>query len=180
MYVHPMAYFAVQVKTREESKFITLARNMNPGLALDILCPRRSLTIRRRGKTRQVEAPLYPGYIFLRVPSIDPELYWALKKTPGFFRFLKNNTNIQPLEGKDLELLLHFLHYGEVIHKSRAIFDENKRVVILEGPLKGLEGRIVKVDRRKGRVKIKLELQDELFMVDLGVEFIGEAQHAES
>ncbi len=175
-----MLYFAIQVKTREESKFITLTKNMYPRLTIDIVCPRRSLTIRRGGKTKQVEAPLYPGYVFLRSIALDPDLYWAIKKVPGFFRFLKSNTNIQPLEGKDLELLLHFLHYGEVIHKSQAIFDENKRVVILEGPLKGLEGRIVKVDRRKGRVKIKLELQDELFMVDLGVEFIGEANHAES
>jgi len=175
-----MFYFAIQVKTREESKFIALTKNMYPRLSIDIVCPRRSLTIRRRGQTKQVEAPLYPGYVFLRSITLDPDLYWAIKKVPGFFRFLKSNTNIQPLEGKDLELLLHFLHYGEVIHKSQAIFDENKRVVILEGPLKGLEGRIVKVDRRKGRVKIKLELQDELFMVDLGVEFIGEANHAES
>ena len=173
-----MNYFAIQVKTREEAKFISLAKGMNPTLPLDIVFPRRLLTIRRRKQTKQVEAPLFPGYIFLQAPSdLDPSYYWALKKVPGFFRFLKNNTQIQPLEGKDLELLLHFLNYGEIVHKSRAVLDENKRIVILEGPLKGLEGRIVRVDRRKKRVKVKLELQEERFLVDLGVEFIGEVAH---
>jgi transcriptional antiterminator NusG len=69
------------------------------------------------------------------------------------------------------------LNYGEIVHKSRAVLDENKRIVILEGPLKGLEGRIVRVDRRKKRVKVKLELQEERFLVDLGVEFIDEVSH---
>ncbi len=69
------------------------------------------------------------------------------------------------------------MNYGEIVHKSRAVLDENKRIVILEGPLKGLEGRIVRVDRRKKRVKVKLELQEERFLVDLGVEFIDEVSH---
>ncbi|MFQ3620505.1 MAG: antiterminator LoaP [Spirochaetales bacterium] len=175
-----MPYFAIQVKTREESKFVHLARSLNPDITFDFVCPRRILTIRKLGKTKQIEAPLFPGYLFLRADNIEPPLYWALKRVPGFYRFLKNNAQIQPLEGRDLELLTHFLKQGEVVSKSRASFDENKRIVILEGPLKELEGRIVRVDRRKGRVKVRLELQGEQFLVDLGVEFIGEAKHAES
>ena len=36
-------------------------------------------------------------------------------------------------------------------------FDENERIVVDEGPLNGLEGSIIKVDRRKQRAKIQLD-----------------------
>jgi transcriptional antiterminator NusG len=43
----------------------------------------------------------------------------------------------------------------------------------VEGPLMGLEGRIIKVDRRKGRAKINLDLYNDSFTIDLAFEVIG-------
>jgi transcriptional antiterminator NusG len=39
----------------------------------------------------------------------------------------------------------------------------------------GLEGNIIKVDKRKGRAKIKLDLYDDSFSIDLGFELIQPA-----
>jgi transcriptional antiterminator NusG len=47
--------------------------------------------------------------------------------------------------------------------------------VVLYGPLAGLEGRIVRVDRRKKRAKISLDLYDDSFFVDLAFEVIEKA-----
>jgi len=52
-------------------------------------------------------------------------------------------------------------------------FNEDSRIVVVEGPLMGLEGRIVKVDRRKGRAKIMLDLYNDSFSIDLAFEVIG-------
>jgi transcriptional antiterminator NusG len=46
----------------------------------------------------------------------------------------------------------------------------------MDGPLLGLEGKIIKVDRRKKRAKIKLNLYDDSFTVDLAFEVIGNAK----
>jgi transcriptional antiterminator NusG len=72
------------------------------------------------------------------------------------------------LPQQDAYILNRLLRYGHVVGKSVAEFDENNRIRILEGPLKGLEGLIVKVDRRKGRAKVKLDLYDEAHLVDFG------------
>jgi transcriptional antiterminator NusG len=61
--------------------------------------------------------------------------------------------------------------------KSRVYFNENSRIVVIEGPLMGLEGKIIKVDKRKGRAKIKLDLYDEAFAIDLAFEVIGTKDH---
>jgi transcriptional antiterminator NusG len=171
-----MNYYAIQVKTREEKKFLALARNTGAVEPYTLVFPRRTLTIRRLGKNKTVEAPIFPGYIFFEAEQIDPDMYWRIKRISGFFRFLKSNQDIRPLEGKDLELLLHFLSFGEVVKKSKVRFDENSRIVIIQGPLKGLEGLIVKVDKRKGRAKLQLDMYTDTFLVDLGIEFLEEAE----
>ena len=48
-------------------------------------------------------------------------------------------------------------------------FDENERIVVNEGPLKGLEGSIIKVDRHKQRAKIQLDVHGSTYTLDQGL-----------
>lgn len=151
---------------------MALAEKHGAAQPLKLVFPRRTLKVRRRGRYRQELAPLFPGYVFLFGSAVAPETYWRIKRVPGFFRFLKNNHDIQPLAGEERELLVHFLSYGEVVKSSTVVFDENSRIQVLGGPMQGLEGRIVKVDKRKGRAKIKLDMYGNSFLVDLGIDII--------
>ncbi|MDR2071446.1 MAG: antiterminator LoaP [Treponema sp.] len=170
-----MNYYAIQVKTRGEEKYISLYRALYPGRPLEIYFPRRRLNLRRKGVMTQGTPPVFPGYIFVEVDNEDSILkyQWEFRRTDGFFRFLRSNQNICPLQDKDLEVVLHFIKkVGPVAGKSRVYFDQNSRVVVADGPLIGLEGKIIKIDRRKGRAKIKLDLYDDSFSIDLAIEVI--------
>jgi transcriptional antiterminator NusG len=175
-------YYAVQVKTRAEEKYIKLLRAMHPEIPFPIYSPKRRIDIRRKGEVSQSTSAVFPGYIFVEVgEDMDIHQYqWAFRRTDGFFRFLRSNQNISPLADRDLETALHFIkNVGPVAGKSRVYFNENSRIVVVEGPLMGLEGRIVKVDKRKGRVKIKLDLYNDSFTIDLGFETIGVVERRE-
>jgi transcriptional antiterminator NusG len=165
-----MPYFVIQVKTRAEDKFIERAGSFIENGSGKIIWPRRNLKIRRKGKWSDSLAPIFPGYLFLDIDEVTTDLYLEIKKIPGFFRFLQSNQNIVPLSGRDMELLTHFISFGEVVDKSVAVFDENNRIKVMSGPLKGLEGLIVKVDRRKGRAKVKLDMFKDSFLIDFGFE----------
>jgi transcriptional antiterminator NusG len=165
-----MPFFALQVWTGHEARFITLAERTLAGSGVRLLWPRRSLRIRRAGAWRESVAPIFPSYVFLQAPAVDPDLYAELKRTPGFVRFLPSNEGLAPLEQKDQGLLSHFLSFGEVVEKSAVLFDENKRIRVISGPLKNLEGLIVRVDRRKGRARVRLEMYEDSFEVDFGFE----------
>ena len=165
-----MKYYVVQVETRNEHKFVRIASQRVGEEVRRVLWPRRRLNIRRGGKTREELAAIFPGYVFIESEELTAQDYWAIRRVPGFFRFLKSNHNVQPLSEQDQRLLVHFLSFGEIVDKSKVAFDENQRIEVLEGPLKGLEGRIVKVDKRKGRAKVKLDMYDESFLVDFGFE----------
>lgn len=173
-----MDYYALQVKTRSEDSYIQRAAGFltdDGGICARILFPRRKMSVRKRGIVKTVLEPVFPGYIFLESDVlVGTELYWQLRTTPGFYRFLPDSKTPKPLEGKDLATLKHFLSFGPCADKSTVRFDDNDRIQVVNGPLKGLEGKIIKVDKRKGRAKVKLDLYDESFLVDLSFEVLGQ------
>jgi transcriptional antiterminator NusG len=169
-----MEYFAIQVKTRGEEKFIRLFNALHPNKCFSMHFPQRRIDIRRKGLIRQSMAAVFPGYIFIEAEREDLLTHqWDFRRTDGFYRFLKSNQNICPLADRDLELVLHFIKTGPIVGISRVFFNDNDRIVVVEGPMMGLEGRIIKVDKRKKRAKIKLNIYDDSFAVDLPFELIG-------
>jgi transcriptional antiterminator NusG len=171
-----MNYYAIQVRTRGENKFIRLFRSLHPEADFRIHFPQRYLDIRKNGKIKPSYSAVFPGYIFLEAEN-DEEIkacQWKFRKTEGFYRFLMSNQDISPLCDGDLEIALHFIkNNGPVAGRSKVYFNEDSRIVVVEGPLMGLEGRIIKVDRRKGRAKISLDLYNDSFNIDLAFEVIG-------
>jgi len=173
---HLMDFYALQVRTRSEDRYIKKVINNNTNFRDDRIrlhFPRRRMQIWRKGMKIMEVAPVFPGYIFLETADFSNELRWFLRQTEGFFRFLPDNTNPIPLAGRDLSTLIHFISTGPIAEQSRVIFDEHDRIQIVSGPLKGLEGQIVKVDKRKGRAKVKLDLYSEQFLIDFSFELIA-------
>ena len=173
--MNSMDYYAMQVKTGGEERFMKVFRARNPGINLALYFPQRHIDIRRGGRTVPSRLAIFPGYIFLELDAGDDILKFkqAFRGTKGFYRFLKSNEDIAVLQNRDLELVLHFIkNIGPVAGKSKVYFDENSRIVVISGPLSGLEGRIVKADKRKGRAKIKLDLYGDSFAIDLAFEVL--------
>ena len=165
-------YFALQVRTKGEEKFIRQARSVRPGAS--IYFPKRVLDIRKMGKVKPTQFAIFPGYVFLELDAEENvnRYQFAFRKIDSFYRFLGSGHTITPLKERDLEIVLHFIKIGPVAEKSKVYFDENSRIVVLHGPLSGLEGKIVNVDRRKRRAKIVLDLYDDKFSIDLAFDVI--------
>jgi len=173
-----MQYYTIHVLTASEDDF---ARRLLPVLGPGrLIIPKKKLAIRRKGKVVQTLLPVFPGYIFIQSEDIleELDLFWTIRRTSGFIRFLRQSNSPTPLSERDVALLRRFMSFGEYADTSKVTFDENDRIVVLEGPLKGLEGQIVKVNRRKGRAKILLDIYGEAFPIDLGFEIVERVKGA--
>lgn len=178
-----MNYYVVQVQTGNEESYIkNVQKSFNSLLTnIDIpsfYFPKRNLPIRKEGKTTMQLHSIFPGYIFLESTSITKEIYNTMRHVKGFYHFLNSNTDIVALTGKDLQILKHFLSFGTVINTSKVYFDENDKIVVKYGPLQGLEGQIIKVDKRKKRAKIQLDFANTEFTLDLAFEVIEKNKEA--
>lgn len=165
-----MPFFVLQVRTGGEQRYCRQAEKLLTPERGKLYWPRRSLRVRRAGAWRETVAPIFPGYLFLRAEELERGLFQELRGLPGFTRFLRDNSSVEPLGERDLALLQNFLSFGEVVQPSRVRFDAERRIRVIDGPLKSLEGRIVRVDRRKRRARVRLELYENSFLIDFGFE----------
>ncbi len=170
-----MNYYIIQVATGREQVFIDNLQRLEPELAREhnFIYLTRELFIRRGGKTLKELQPVFPSYVILQATgNVDGQTVQALKELPEFYHFLKSNTEITPLAGTDLAVIEHFLGLGPRIGPSLVRFDQDDRIVVIEGPLKGIEGNIIKVDRRKQRAKIRVDFAGAAHTMDLSFEDI--------
>lgn len=176
-----MNYYVVQVRTGMEEDFVKADKKQNPnsGEEYSILLPRRVLNIKRRGKVFKEISPVFKGYVFVEAEELTDQIYSLLKNVKGFYRVLPDNKDRKALYGRDLDILNHFIRFDCLADISVAVFDENDRIKILEGPLMGLEGQIIKVDRRKGRAKVLLDAYNESFPIDFAFRALDLAQKGE-
>lgn len=168
-----MEYYAIQVWTGKEDEFADRI-TADPAMNSKTLVPKRAIMIRRAGKNKREERPLFPGYIFLvtEASELDSAQRWALRTCRFFVRSLPSTAEPRPVKEKDRRLLAHFMSFGKVADISKVSFGADERIVVLEGPLKGLEGMIVKVDMRKRRAKVRLDMCENSFLVDMGFEIL--------
>ena len=168
-----MSYFALHIKTGSETP---IQKHIKDKLPEDIavFCPMRELLIRKKGKTKKEMKPLFPGYIFLNAEEISATTLTALKTINGFFQVLPSNKDIKAVPDQDMHIINSLFKKNFTAHLSKARFDENDQIEIIDGPLKGKEGVIVKVEKRKGRAKIVINAFDKQHFVDLGFELMAE------
>ncbi|HZK19567.1 MAG TPA: transcription termination/antitermination NusG family protein, partial [Treponemataceae bacterium] len=109
--VFMMNYFAAQVKTLCEDHYISnVSKNLShrkENQKFHFL--KRKLKIKKRGKFICEVKPVFPGYIFIETKTIDADLYDIMRRTQGFYRFLKSNKDIVPLNEHDFFLIKHLL-----------------------------------------------------------------------
>jgi transcriptional antiterminator NusG len=170
-------YYAGHVRDRCEEAFIKRFRKDYPELdGIAVYFPKRKLREKKAGKTEIKTRPVFAGYVFFEINGNDDILRYsaALKSAEGFYRFLHSNANIAEISGRDLEIILRFIKLKNATAGiSKVRFDENNKIVVTEGAMKGLEGNIVRVDRRKGRAKVRLDLYNDTFLIDLSFEAIS-------
>ncbi len=165
-------FYVIAVKTGVEGRYIRSAEGfLAPGDGR-FVWPRRALNIRKGGVWSETVAPLYPGYVFWETRELSDSAIMALRKGLGFLKFLPDNYGIAPLNRREHGLFAELIDGGEIIRKSSVVFDENNRIRVIDGPLRRFEGRIVKVDRRKGRAKVALTFHGRTMLADLGFEVL--------
>ena len=160
-------WYALFVKTGEEEKVREKLEYRFKGSELSFIVPKRKLMERKEGKWKEKIRTLFPGYILVN-GTIGAEEYYLLAAVPGLLKVLKNNWDPLEIPEQDMTVIKKLICNGETIDQSR-VFIESKKVIVIDGPLLGLEGFIHSIDKRKGRAKIQLNFAGEPRLVDLSV-----------
>ncbi len=157
-------WYVLHVKTGEELAVkAVLARHFPEVINL---VPERILRERINGKWREISRVLITGYVFINA-LLDTNLYYKLTAVPYVIRILGSGKP-DPVPPDEMQVILKLGNYGDTLGLSE-IYHTGNKVQVVSGPLAGMAGQIVKVDKRRYRAKVNVSLMGEPRIVELGI-----------
>jgi len=162
-------WYAIYTKSRNEKRVAELLDQQKIENYLPLMKKVRIWSDRKK----TVEMPLFTSYIFV---NIDEKEYYECLKTPGVVKFITFERKRVMIPPYQIEAIRKYVETGEEFIPNEEDFTIGKRVKVIRGGMKGLEGRLTEV-LGKQRVKVEIEsIQQSLFLqIPLGsLEIIGE------
>ncbi len=98
---------------------------------------------------------MFPGYIFVKFHPIDE--YRLVKYTRGIRNIVNFNGKIVPLQDEMIGFIRSRLEEGDVATIQKKELKKGEKIIIQEGPFKGLSGIFEKELDGKERVAILLD-----------------------
>ena len=150
-----MPWYAVHTKSRHESKVCD-------GLALKSIhafLPKIETWSRRKDRRKKIRLPMFPGYLFVLLPTADNQARIDILKTAGVVKILgtARGTIPIPVPDENIEAIQRLVDSNvEIQHYRYPRVGERAR--ILDGPFKEIEGLIVKAEPSKDLFVITIEI----------------------
>jgi transcriptional antiterminator NusG len=130
-----LPWFALQVRSRYESR---VAEHLS-GKGYEIFLPFYKCRKRWSDRIKDVEAPLFPGYLFCR---FNPLNRLPILTTPGVIQLVGFNRVPHPVDEGEIDAIQRFVASG-IPSQPWPFLQVGDRVRIESGPLRGLEGILI-------------------------------------
>ncbi len=162
-------WYALYVKSRHEFVVFNELREKK----IEVFLPSIKKMSQWKDRKKLIEYPLFPGYVFVQVPSY-PGAFLAVLKTRGVVTFISlvqgKPTPVAPEEISSLRLLIE--GGGEIDIYPH--LKEGTRVRVKNGPLKNAEGVLAKREHEY-LFAVNIELLGRSVAVKIGVHDIEPA-----
>ena len=145
----PAQWFALRVKSRHEKIVGMMAQNRGFEEFVPLYESRR----RWSDRFSSVELPLFPGYIFCRLPV---ERRLPLLTIPGVLHFVGIGRAPAPIEESEIRSIQAAVRSG-LRPEPWPYVEVGQRVQLAAGPLSGLEGLLVE-ERKQHRIVVSVSL----------------------
>jgi transcription antitermination factor NusG len=157
-------WFALQVRTRHE---IGVAAYLE-GDGYELFLPLYKCRRRWSDRIKEVEVPLFPGYMFCR---LNPQDRLPILKTPGVIQIVGRNRQPVPVDEVEISALQRLACSGFSAQTSPFLL-VGSRVRIESGPLRGLEGLIVEF-KGNHRLVLSVTLLQRSVAVEMDSAFVN-------
>jgi transcription elongation factor/antiterminator RfaH len=143
-------WYVVNTKPRNEER---AANNLTNG-GIEVLAPRIKLRKYKDGKFIYVVEPMFPSYIFVRFHPVDD--FRMVKYARGVKTIVHFGEKIVPLQDEMIEFIKSRLDNGVASIEKQKI-SKGERILIKDGPFRGLSGIFESELDGKERVSILLD-----------------------
>ncbi len=171
-----MYWYVLFIRTgREANVELLLKKRLDANVFVPFV-PMLETLFKISGQVRRELKPLFPGYIFIESEVSGVEFIKRknsiISASEDIVRFLKyGDTSEFAMREHEKCMLLNLCNDERCIESSVGIIEGN-RVYIKEGPLKGMESIVKKIDRHKRRAVINLDFMGEIREINVALEIV--------
>jgi transcription antitermination factor NusG len=131
-------WFVFYTKSRQEKKVNDLLTKRG----FEVYLPLQKVMRQWSDRKKKVEVPLFNSYIFVQS---SPDKIPVILQTPGIAWSIRHNDKPAALHPKDMETIHRFLASGLFVESGpMEEFNKGDAVEIIDGPLKGLRGTVIR------------------------------------
>jgi transcription termination/antitermination protein NusG len=150
-----MPWYAVHTRSRHEDRVHT-------GLSLKsykTFLPKMEVWSKRKDRKKKIMIPMFPGYLFVELLSMNNQIKLDVLKTFGVVRILGKPGGAEPIPVPDDKIeAIQRLITSKVEVQQFQYPRIGEPALIVDGPFKGIEGIMVKTDFEKELFVISIEI----------------------
>lgn len=150
-----MPWYAVHTRSRHEDRvYLGLTQK-----SFHVFLPKIEVWSRRKDRRKKIMVPMFPGYLFVELFSLDNKTKLDVLTTFGVVKILGKPKGAEPIPVPDakIEAIQRIIQSRtEVLQIQYPRVGE--AALIVDGPLKGIEGTVVSIDYQKELFVISIEL----------------------
>jgi transcription antitermination factor NusG len=152
------AWYAIYAQVRHESKVYSRLS----AKSFECLLPQIERWSRRRDRRKKIQVPIFPGYLFVHT-VLDNYQQVKILQTAGVVRIVRTKDGPLPVPDSQMNSLITLLGNDPYLN-------EGMRVRIVNGPLYGCEGILVRKKNEKARLVVAIDIIQQAVSVELSEE----------
>jgi transcriptional antiterminator NusG len=150
-----MPWYAVHTRSRHEDRaYLGLIQK-----SVNTFLPKMEVWSKRKDRKKKILIPMFPGYLFIELLSLDNETKVNVLKTFGVVRMLGKPRSADPIAIPDDKIdAIQRIVRSKVEVQQFQYPKVGEPARIIDGPFKGVEGLVLKTDFAKELFIVGIEL----------------------
>lgn len=150
-----MPWYAVHTRSRHED----MAHLGLTQKAFNAFLPKMEVWSKRKDRRKRIMIPMFPGYLFVELDSVDNQTKVNVLKTFGVVRILGKPRSAEPIPVPDAKIdAIQRIVRSKVEVQQFQYPKVGEPARITDGPFKGIEGLVLRTDYEKELFVIAIEL----------------------
>jgi transcription termination/antitermination protein NusG len=150
-----MPWYAVHTRSRHEDRSCTLLLQKS----LHAFLPKMEVWSKRKDRRKKIMIPMFPGYLFVDVPTLDNPTKLDILKTYGVVRILGKGMGSEPIPVPEEKInAIQRIVQSKVEVQQFQYPKVGEPARIVDGPFKGIEGLVTGTDFEKELFVITIDL----------------------
>ncbi len=163
------SWFALYVQVNHEKE---VAKRLE-GKEIISFLPLMECWSKRLDRRKKIQIPLFPGYVFLNT-VLDNYTNLNILKTPGALNILRNSEGPLPIPAYQIENLQTMASAAQPLSLHQYL-KEGDWVQVVRGPLTGCIGILNRLDHKRGRLVVSVDIIKKSVAVELDTEDVEPA-----